>query len=412
MTRVGFLFNHDAAHQVMHAAPAAFEMAYRYPAIDVHILVTTEAEADAVAELAKTYPDELLPIERMEPPPAAHRLDRLTGNAFLLKRLGVLRRYRRHLAGFDMLVVPDKTSLFLKRWLGADCPRLVHAFHGAGDRAGGFQGVEKFDFCLLPGRKYESRLLAEGRIREHDYAVVGYSKLERCATLRAPRFFSDDRPTVLYTPHFDTFLSSWYEWGPHILESFAASDHFNLIFAPHVLLFRRRWHLSTEGGRPKRTPKIPKLACSAPNILIDTGSQASVDMTYTRAADLYLGDMSSQVYEFLYHPRPCIFLNRQSIDWQGDPDFRCWHTGDVIDRLEDLPDALERAVAEPQRYRVEQETAFSEAFDLSETPSAVRAADALAAYLGSGASCPVVEGTEQDVAFSRSSYPDVTPRRR
>lgn len=29
-------------------------------------------------------------------------------------------------------------------------------------------------------------------------------------------------------------------------------------------------------------------------------------MTYTPAADIYLGDVSSQSYEFLLDPRPCL----------------------------------------------------------------------------------------------------------
>jgi len=381
-TRVGFLFNHDAAHQVMHAAPAAFELARRNPAVDVSIIVTTEAEAAAVADVARDYPGSPCRLERADPPGAATRLDRLTGNAFLLKRIGVLRRHRSRFAELDMLVAPDKTSLMLKRWLGRDCPAMVHTFHGAGDRAGGFQGIGGFDYCLLPGRKYESRLLAEGRIRAGCYAVVGYAKLEKYGPLPPPRLFDSDRPTVLYTPHFDPALSSWYGWGPKILERFAAADEFNLIFAPHVLLFRRRWHISTEGGRPRRTPKVPEAARAAANILVDPGSQASVDMTYTRAADIYLGDVSSQVYEFLYRPRPCIFLNRSRADWHGNPDFRCWQTGEVLECLEDLPAALERARCAPDRFRAEQEAARDEAFDLGDTPAAVRAADALAGFLG------------------------------
>jgi len=381
MTRVGFLFNHDAAHQVMHAAPAAFALAQRYRDLDVRVFVTTAAEAEAVAQIARDDEASRVHVERVEPSSTARRLDRLTGNAFLIKRIGVLRRHRARFADFDMLVTPDKTSLVLKRWLGRSCPLLVHAFHGAGDRAGGFQGVGGFDFCLLPGKKYESRLLEEGRIRPGHYAVAGYPKLERYAPLPRPKLFANDRPTALYTPHFDTRLSSWYKWGPSILRWFARSERFNLIFAPHVLLFRRRWHISTEGGFPKRTAAIPAVAHDAPNILVDTGSQASVDMTYTRAADIYLGDMSSQVYEFLYWPRPCVFLNCNRAVWRGDPDFRCWHTGEVIESLPRLPEALERALAQPDCYRAEQLKAFSEAFDLNETPSAVRAADALASYL-------------------------------
>src|SRR3546814_2965461 len=47
---------------------------------------------------------------------------------------------------------------------------------------------------------------------------------------------------------------------------------------------------------------------------IDLGSERSIDMSYTGSADLYLGDVSSQVAEYLYRPRPCVFLNAQGVD--------------------------------------------------------------------------------------------------
>ena len=50
---------------------------------------------------------------------------------------------------------------------------------------------------------------------------------------------------------------------------------------------------------------MPKQLLRAPNLRFDPGSPASTDMTYTRAADIYLGDVSSQVYEFIAEPRPC-----------------------------------------------------------------------------------------------------------
>ncbi len=47
-------------------------------------------------------------------------------------------------------------------------------------------------------------------------------------------------------------------------------------------------------------------------------------MSYTTAADIYLGDVSSQVYEFLYEPRPCLFLNSHEFAWKSDPNFAHW----------------------------------------------------------------------------------------
>lgn len=381
MTRIGFLLNHDAAHQVMHCIPTAFELARRNPDISVHILITTDEEAEAVAGIAANYPDASCEIKIVEPPGYSIIFDKLTGHALLAKRFGVLWRHRDLFGSFDVLVAPDKTSLVLKRWLGSECPLMINTFHGAGDRAGGYQGVKNFDYHLLPGRKYKERMLEEGMVDSDHYTVAGYVKFDCIRNTPRPKLFSNDRPTVLYAPHFNSKLSSWYEWGEEILDYFIKNPQYNLIFAPHVLLYQRRWHISTEGGLPRRTPVIPEAARQAPNILVDPGSIASIDMTYTRAADIYMGDVSSLVYEFLIEPRPCIFFNRSQANWRDNENYRFWSTGEVLNSVGDLPAALTRTQSDPMHYRTEQESAFSEAFDLNDTPSSVRAADAIIGFL-------------------------------
>jgi len=381
MIRIGFLLNHDAAHQVMHCIPTAYELARRNPEISVVILITTEEEAEAVAGIAADYNDAACEIKIIEPPGYASLFDKLTGHALLAKRFGVLWRHRTLFRSFAALVAPDKTSLVLKRWLGTACPLMINTFHGAGDRAGGYQGVKGFDYHLLPGRKYEARMLAEGMVDPDRYAVVGYVKFDCMRNTPRPKLFSNDRPTVLYAPHFNSKLSSWYDWGESILDFFIHSTDYNLIFAPHVLMYQRRLHISTEGGLPRRTPPIPDAARKASNILVDPGSIASIDMTYTRTADIYLGDVSSLVYEFLIEPRPCIFFNRSKAEWQGNDNYRFWSAGEVLESVSDLPAALERVRIDPTRYRSEQEQATAEAFDITGTLASVRAANAIIGFL-------------------------------
>jgi hypothetical protein len=90
---------------------------------------------------------------------------------------------------------------------------------------------------------------------------------------------------VLYAPHFDRTLSSWHRLGPDLLERLVADQRFNVIFAPHARL--RSTLGSEELARIER--------CASPHVHVDLGSARSYDMTYTRAADIYLGDVSSQV---------------------------------------------------------------------------------------------------------------------
>jgi CDP-glycerol glycerophosphotransferase (TagB/SpsB family) len=120
----------------------------------------------------------------------------------------------------------------------------------------------------------------------------------------------------------------------------------------------------------------------SPNIHIDLGSRASTDMSYTQAADIYLGDVSSQVYEFLHLPRPCLFLNSHDLDWRGNPNFEHWRAGPVIDHPKQLADGLEQAItSHPFEYLAMQQAMRAYSFDLSEVPSSQRAADALLRFV-------------------------------
>src|SRR5690606_12115302 len=89
---------------------------------------------------------------------------------------------------------------------------------------------------------------------------------------------------------------------------------------------------------------IPEKYLNSENIYFDFGSTESVNMTYVKKADIYLGDVSSQVYEFLLiKSRPCIFINVHNIDYKDNLDYRFWKCGDVIENIGQLPNTLENA---------------------------------------------------------------------
>jgi hypothetical protein len=114
-------------------------------------------------------------------------------------------------------------------------------------------------------------------------------------------------------------------------------------------------------------------------------------MTYTRAADVYLGDVSSQVCEFLVRPRPCLFANPRHLAWRSDPSFAAWRLGPVFDDIAQLGDALDEAIVGQPR-RVEAQRAYvAETFDLSATPSAIRAAEAIRDFLAQRRRAPLRE---------------------
>jgi len=380
--RVGFLFNHDQIHQVAHSLPVALAMAARADAPEVLLISTNTRMTAELRRLAGARID-AGELELVEPGLRSGVSRMLAGALDGLLPARKLLVYRDHLDLFrslDALVVTEKTSLLLKTRYGLDGLRMVHTRHGAGDRAVGFDRASAgFDLVLVAGAKIRDRLIAEAGLDPARLEVVGYPKfdLDRFSEPSAP-IFSNGRPTVLYNPHVSPHLSSWYRMGRSILDFFVGSDRYNLIFAPHIMLFERRFALSIDRFAIAFPGKIAARYRRAPNLHIDLGSPRSTDMSYTNAADIYLGDVSSQIYEFLLRPRPCLFADAHGIAWEDDPSYAHWRAGPVFRDAGRLGETLDRAVAEhADRYAPIQRAMFEQTFDLTDEPSSERAARAI-----------------------------------
>jgi len=243
----------------------------------------------------------------------------------------------------DAIIVVERTSTILRRF-SKRLPPFIHIPHGAGDRAKGYDArIRHFDHVLVAGEKDKKRMLKLDLVTEETCHVTGYIKpyaVERIYPNK-PALFPNTGLTVLYNPHFDLELSSWVEFGPQILERFAQHPEMNFIFAPHIRLF--------ENHTKAQLSDIEAFA-EYDNIHVDLGSEKSCDMTYTRGAGIYLGDVSSQVYEFLTEPKPCVFLTNSSTDWKDNPDFAHWKYGPVCHSIDDVMAALTQASKDHPSY--------------------------------------------------------------
>jgi hypothetical protein len=381
--KIGFLFNHDQIHQVAHSLPIAMALARQAPSQDIVIATTSRRLTDEVRRhLTAAGID--LPIKQLG---LRTRLTRFAARhleaVLPVSKVGIYRDNLDFFGSLDALVVAEKTSLLLKTRYGLDGLRLIHTRHGAGDRAIGFnKSSAGFDHVLVSGPKIRERLIQEAGVAPERLSTVGYPKFDLMpAVPPSLPMQANGKPTVLYNPHVSPHLSSWYRHGRAVLDHFLQDDRYNLIFAPHVMLFHRRFVLTIDKLRVDRPGLIDQRVLDAPNIHVDLGSRACTDMTYTAAADIYLGDVSSQIYEFLYRPRPCLFLNSHGVEWQGDANYAHWRTGPVIENPESLGAALDRAVASHADYLPVQRELFGRSFDLTDQPSASRAADAVLSAL-------------------------------
>ena len=384
--RIGFLFNHDQVHQVAHSLPIALALARN--GVDAEIVVATtnpRLSAEVIRLGGGLIGHEIALVELR----LGSRVSRLMAGtleaALPATKLLIYRDNLDFFRGLDVLVVAEKTSLILKTRYHLDHLAMVHTRHGAGDRAIGFDKASAgFDHVLVSGRKIRDRLVAEARVDPARISIVGYPKFDLApARAGVHPVLNEGRPVVLYNPHVSPHLSSWYGAGRRVLDWFVEHDEYSLIFAPHVMLFERPFVVSIDRLRLDRPGRIEERFLRAPNIHIDLGSRASTTMAYTERADIYLGDASSQVYEFLLKPRPCVFLNSHGLAWQNDPNFAHWRNGPVIDRVADLGEALDRArEGHAAFYRPIQEALFDYSFDLTDEPSSERAGRALARFTG------------------------------
>ena len=397
--KIGFLFNHDQVHQVAHALPIALALKRQAPSIEVVVATTNARLTDEVRRIAGPETADITLIELGLRRPLTRMLSRSLEWALPIRKIGVYRDNLDIFAALDALVVTEKTSLILKTRYGLDLP-IIHTRHGAGDRAIGFNKASAgFDKVLVSGPKIRERLVAEAGVAPERISTVGYAKFDLvpAQTPRLP-FQANGKPTVLYNPHPSPHLSSWYRHGRAVLEHFLHDDRYNLIFAPHVMLFHRKFVVTIDKLRIDRPGVIDQRFHDAPNIHIDLGSSASTDMTYTMAADIYLGDVSSQIYEFLHRPRPCIFLDSQHTAWRDDPNYAHWAAGPVIADPINLRAAIEWAQLSHDRYLPAQQRLFDHSFDLTEEPSAVRAARAVLDYLDRPEHAPAAEQTADEMA--------------
>lgn len=351
----------DDIHHIHHVAPIAFELSQN---VQYQCVIYIQNHGlSLVNKIASLYPNHRCQI-RVVSPSIFRKVMRLWRKGICSARR-LIQQQSRELLTYDALVTPDlnlgnlinQTRQLKKR------PLFFLTFHGGGNRPRPHYLLTDYDFIFLYSEQRLQQFQQAGYLSKTDYAVTGYPKFDVIQADFKPKLFANHKPIVLYNPHFDLKISSWSQWGLAILEYFYQNRQYNLIFAPHCHLFRQ--YLSIK--------KIPAKYFSAPNIIIDIGSEKSVDMTYTQAADLYLGDVSSQVFEFIRRPRPCLFLNSNQLKKEN---YLTWNLGTVINDFNDFPAALTQSFTN-NSYQSLQQKYFAETFSLSEQSSASRAAQAI-----------------------------------
>lgn len=338
-------------HQVYHTVPVAAAMSVAMPEANIVVYASDDRTLKLAEQAVSFYPGAHLHFRLLQRSAFGDLVARFGRRASLAKPF-LLWRNRKVLESFDAIVVAECTSTVLRR-MGVKWPRLICIPHGAGDRAVSFEPRFRiFDRIGVAGTKTAERMIASG-VSPDCVKIIGYPKADfiRRMNEKPARLFSNDRTTVFYNPHFRRRLSSL-DHAQSIVEAFAADGRFNLIVAPHIRAF--------EDASPRELREWAAL--SVPDrILVDLGSNRLIDMSYSISADIYLGDVSSQIYEYLLNPRPCVFINSHGVSWEHAPDYAFWQLGEVVS-----PDhviaAVKRAASVHAQYLPAQRAAVSSTF--------------------------------------------------
>ncbi|MBN4866504.1 MULTISPECIES: hypothetical protein [Providencia] len=229
------------------------------------------------------------------------------------------------------------TELKGSPWLLDSPVKLVWLLHGIISNDNPYFKDWQCDIVVSPQVNLEDKLKERIKIPKNTiFYKNAYLKKEIINSYKnKEKLFHNDNPIVVYNPHWDNGLnqSSWFNYGLDILKFFKENNQFNLIFAPHLLL-DKFYKIS-----------IPQEYIDTPNIIIDLSSPNLINGTYVGHADYYLGDVSSQFFEFALcntKIRP-IFINCSKMDWKSKPIYSYWNTGLVINNIDELHFAIENA---------------------------------------------------------------------
>ncbi len=367
--KIGFCFLAHQAH-TRHQLPIAAQLSF-FSGYNVELIVSTEAALSELNSLLERYQGHNCVIRIVSGTIFKGLAGRLKRRLYPNIR-NVINHNKDLFLSYDVLVTPHSNldavfELDEKRKI-----KYVCTFHGAGDGDIGFDpAFSRFDLLLTAGPDVDERLRLEGVVHgKNTSSIIGYPKFE-LVNADSARLFDNGATTFVYNPHWARELTSWRKFGLGVLSYFASNPQYNLVFAPHIKVF--------DGYEPSDLSEFRQ--CS--NIIIDVGSNKLMDSTYTKGADIYIGDVSSQVYEFLYFSlKPVIFLNAFNTEpWGNNPSLQMWGVGQVVNEISAFSSAVENANKTHINYVGVQRELVGRKFSKMDVTPGVRGAIAIARFV-------------------------------
>ncbi len=334
--RIYFCFN-QSIHQVYHSIFVAVELSNLQKEYEV-VVFSTSLEASLIIESELSSIPNNVRFVRIHHP--GYRKTDFNVNWFVF--LCRMRMYKPlSVVATDYFDNVFRQLLLRTFW--------VFVNHGVINRAYGSEPhIKDYDLIVLPG----DRDLIELKERiglSKNYLVLGYSKLDyfRYHDAGIKGIFKDKKPVVIYNPHFEKSGSSFFNKGLELLRALSESGKYNIIFMPHPDLSRKH-------------PELIHTAKNIPGVFL--AERLKINLLYMAIADIYITDVSSSVFEWLYFNKPVLFFNAHKINWQNNRCYSSWALGEVVDDVPDMLNALDNAFKHPQYYHEKRQEAFNNTF--------------------------------------------------
>jgi hypothetical protein len=224
----------------------------------------------------------------------------------------------------------------------------VYTFHGPENRGYTHTHIRDYDLIIVPGQGELERLESVvGSL--NNYAVTGYSKFDyfNYHEIKPPILFKDTKPVIMYNPHFEKTLSSFFGKGIELLKALSETNEYNVIFMPHPDLSRNY-------------PELINSVWDIPGVTVI--DRPKINLDYMACTDIYITDVSSAVYEWLYFNKPVLFFNTKRIDWKNSKIFPSWVCGRVIEDVHSMIEAVEYSCQNPGEFEHIRKKVFSDTF--------------------------------------------------
>ena len=331
-----FCYN-QSIHQIYHSLFIAIELSNIQDKYDVVVLSTSKEASRIIEKEFKSIPNKII-FKKIE-----HSGYEKVG--FSINWFVLLCRMRMYMP--KAVIVTDYfDNVFRQLLVKTVWIRVPHGI--VGPEYGSNACIKNYDLVVLPGKRDETEL--KERIGPLDNCVaLGYSKFDYFKYHKSAKLelFDKDKPVIMYNPHFKKELSSFYDKGQQLLEALSKTDKYNVIFMPHPDLCRKE-------------PKAVAKAAKVKDVVFI--NRPKINLEYMAISDIYITDVSSSAFEWLYFDKPALFFNTKKIDWEENRYYSSWNFGRVVENIPEIIDAVEESLNRTDQFQEAREKLFSSIF--------------------------------------------------